>query len=93
MLFRSAAPFPPPTHTNFYHLPLAAVRRYESKEGRVVFALHGVGEDKTCLKYRIIEESEVAGRKPSIVKVHDFYRPEERNIKVGVRAASGLCDE
>nr|AFY13481.1 MULTIFUNCin [Semibalanus cariosus] len=58
-----------------------AVRQYESKEGKVIFTLQRVSEDKTCLKFRIIQENEVEQLKPSVVKVHDFYRPEERNIK------------
>ena len=48
----------------------------------MVFTLQGVSEDKTCLEFRIIQENEVDQLKPSIVKVHDFYRPEERNIQV-----------
>ncbi|KAF0294116.1 Murinoglobulin-1 [Amphibalanus amphitrite] len=59
----------------------SAVRSYEIKEGKVIFTLQGVAEDKTCLEFRIIQENEVEQLKPSIVKVHDFYRPEERNIQ------------
>lgn len=68
------------------------VRSYELKDGKVVFTLQGVSEDKSCLEFRIIQENEVAELKPSIVKVHDFYRPEERNIKVSVKLALYVFD-
>nr|AFY13480.1 MULTIFUNCin [Balanus glandula] len=58
-----------------------AVRQYKAKEGEVTFTLQGVSEDKTCLKFRIIQQNEVEQLKPSVAKVHDFYRPEERNIQ------------
>ncbi|XP_037081474.1 alpha-2-macroglobulin-like protein 1 [Pollicipes pollicipes] len=56
------------------------VRKYDSKDGKVTFTLGTVTEDKTCLEFRIIQETEVKELKPSVVKVYDFYRPKERNI-------------
>ena len=69
-------------------LCFTAVRQYDSKEGRVVFTLHKVSEDKTCLNFRIIQENEVDQLKPANVKIHDFYRPEERNVQVTISLLS-----
>ena len=73
-----------------FFLCSSAVRQYKTKEGKVVFTLQDVSEDKTCLEFRIIQESEVEQLKSSVAKVHDFYRPEERNIKVGIILSSSI---
>nr|AFY13482.1 MULTIFUNCin [Chthamalus fissus] len=57
-----------------------ALRNYKSEEGKIVFTLQGITEDKTCLEFRIIQLDEVENLKPSVAKVYDFYRPEDRNI-------------
>nr|BAM28692.1 settlement inducing protein complex [Megabalanus coccopoma] len=56
-----------------------AVRNIKSDGGQVVFTLSGIREDKTCIEFRILQENEVDKLKPAVVKVFDFYRPEERN--------------
>ncbi|XP_037083775.1 ovostatin-like isoform X1 [Pollicipes pollicipes] len=57
-----------------------AVRRYDFSKGKVTFTLSKVTEEKVCLKFRIIRENEVDGLKPSVVRVYDLFRPEDRNI-------------
>ncbi|XP_037084525.1 murinoglobulin-1-like isoform X2 [Pollicipes pollicipes] len=57
-----------------------AVRKYKFSKGKVTFTLSNVTEEKVCLKFRIIRENEVDGLKPSLVRVYDLFRPEDRNI-------------
>ncbi|XP_037083771.1 alpha-1-macroglobulin-like isoform X2 [Pollicipes pollicipes] len=57
-----------------------AVRKYDFSKGKVTFTLSKVTEEKVCLKFRIIRENEVDGLKPSVVRVYDLFRPEDRNI-------------
>ncbi|XP_037084417.1 murinoglobulin-1-like [Pollicipes pollicipes] len=57
-----------------------AVRKYDFSTGKVTFTLSKVTEEKICLKFRIIRENEVDGLKPSVVRVYDLFRPEDRNM-------------
>ncbi|KAF0287975.1 Pregnancy zone protein [Amphibalanus amphitrite] len=71
-----------PVHSTLRQLRRSsAVRQFNIQEGKVIFTMQKVAEDKTCLEFRIIRENYVEQLKPAIVKVHDFYRPEERSIK------------
>ncbi|XP_037082137.1 LOW QUALITY PROTEIN: alpha-1-macroglobulin-like [Pollicipes pollicipes] len=59
---------------------IGVVRKYDFRNGKVTFTLSKVTEEKVCLKFRIIRENEVDGLKPSVVRVYDLFRPEDRNI-------------
>ena len=61
--------------------PPTVVRKYNANKGKVTFTLQTVTEDKTCLPFRIIQETEVKDLKPAVVNVYDFYRPEDKNLK------------